>query len=49
MLRRPDLWAQFDEKQLKTKSEKKVLAEAKAEVEAIRAAEEKPDTEGAAE
>ena len=39
MLRRPDLWAQFDEKQLKTKSEKKVLAEAKAEAEAIRAAE----------
>ena len=39
MLRRPDLWAQFDEKQLKTKSEKKVLAEAKAEVEALRAAE----------
>ena len=41
MLRRPDLWAQFDEKQLKTKSEKKVLAEARAEAEAIRAAEEK--------
>jgi len=39
MLRRPDMWAQFDEKQLKTKSEKKVLAEAKAEAEAIRAAE----------
>ena len=39
MLRRPDLWAQFDEKQLKTKSEKKVLTEAKAEAEAIRAAE----------
>ena len=39
MLRRPDLWAQFDQKQLKTKSEKKVLAEAKAEAEAIRAAE----------
>ena len=38
-VRRPDLWAQFDEKQLKTKSEKKVLAEAKAEAEAIRAAE----------
>ena len=33
------MWAQFDEKQLKTKSEKKVLAEAKAEAEAIRAAE----------
>ena len=49
ILRRPDLWAQFDEKQLKTKSEKKVLAEAKAEAEAIRAAEvkkaEKSDTE----
>ena len=49
MLRRPDLWAQFDEKQLKTKSEKKVLAEAKAEAEAIRAAEvkkaEESDTE----
>ena len=39
MLRRPDMWAQFDEKQLKTKSEKKVLAEAKAEAEAILAAE----------
>ena len=40
---------QFDEKQLKTKSEKKVLAEAKAEAEAIRAAEvkkaEESDTE----
>ena len=49
MLRRPDLWAQFDEKQLKAKSEKKVLAEAKAEAEAIRAAEvkkaEESDTE----
>ena len=49
MLRRPDMWAQFDEKQLKTKSEKKVLAEAKAEAEAIRAAEvkkaEESDTE----
>ena len=49
MLRRPDLWAQFDEKQLKTKSEKKVLAEAKAEAEAILAAEaekaEESDTE----
>ena len=49
MLRRPDLWAQFDEKQLKTKSEKKVLAEARAEAEAIRAAEvkkaEESDTE----
>ena len=45
----PDLWAQFDEKQLKTKSEKKVLAEAKAEAEAILAAEaekaEESDTE----
>lgn len=53
MLRRPDLWAQFDEKQLKTKSEKKVLAEAKAEAEAIRAAEvkkaEESDTETAVE
>lgn len=49
MLRRPDMWAQFDEKQLKTKSEKKVLAEARAEAEAIRAAEaekaEEPSTE----
>ena len=49
MLRRPDMWAQFDEKQLKTKSEKKVLAEAKAEAEVIRAAEvkkaEESDTE----
>ena len=49
MLRRPDMWAQIDEKQLKTKSEKKVLAEAKAEAEAIRAAEvkkaEESDTE----
>ena len=49
MLRRPDMWAQFDEKQLKTKSEKKVLAEARAEAEAIRAAEvkkaEESDTE----
>ena len=49
MLRRPDMWAQFDEKQLKTKSEKKVLAEAKTEAEAIRAAEaekaEESDTE----
>ena len=39
MLRRPDMWAQFDEKLLKTKSEKKVLAEAKSEAEAILAAE----------
>ena len=49
MLRRPDLWAQFDEKQLKTKSEKKVLAEAKAEAEAIRAAEVKKAEESDAE
>ena len=35
MLRRPDLWARFDEAKLKTKREKKVLAEAKAEYEAI--------------
>lgn len=33
MLRRPDLWAQFDESKLTTKAERKVLAEAKAEVE----------------
>lgn len=33
MLRRPDLWAQFDENKLTTKAERKVLAEAKAEVE----------------
>ena len=38
MLRRPDMWEKFDTTQIKTKSEKKVLAEAKAEVEAIRAA-----------
>lgn len=49
MLRRPDLWAQFDEKQLKTKSEKKVLAEAKAEVEALRAAEAEQAAEAPAE
>ena len=49
MLRRPDLWAQFDEKQLKTKSEKKVLAEAKAEAEAIRATEVKKAEESDAE
>jgi tRNA (guanine37-N1)-methyltransferase len=33
MLRRPDLWAQFDESKLTTKAERKVLAEAKAEAE----------------
>ena len=31
MARRPDLFAQFDESQLTTKAEKKILAEAKAE------------------
>ena len=49
MLRRPDMWAQFDEKQLKTKSEKKVLAEAKAEAEAILAAEVKKAEESGTE
>ena len=37
MLRRPDLWAQFDESVCKTKGERKLLAEAKAEAEALRA------------
>ena len=36
MLRRPDLFAQFDESQLTTKAEKKILAEAKAEAAQIR-------------
>ena len=36
MLRRPDLWAQFDESVCKTKGERKLLAEAKAEAEALR-------------
>ena len=31
MERRPDLFARFDESQLTTKAEKKILAEAKAE------------------
>ena len=35
MLRRPDLWAQFDESVCKTKGERKLLAEAKAEALAI--------------
>ena len=33
MARRPDLWAKFDESKLTTKQEKKLLAEAKAELE----------------
>lgn len=37
MLRRPDLFAQFDEKKLTTKHERKVLAEAKAEFAAMQA------------
>ena len=36
MLRRPDLWAQFDESVCKTKGERRLLAEAKAEAEALR-------------
>ena len=36
MLRRPDLWAQFDESVCKTMGERKLLAEAKAEAEALR-------------
>ena len=35
MLRRPDLWAQFDESVCKTKGERRLLAEAKAEALAI--------------
>ena len=38
MRRRPDMFAQFDEKQLTTKHERKVLAEAKRELEAELAA-----------
>lgn len=38
MLRRPDLWASFDESHCKTKGERRLLAEAKAEAEALRAA-----------
>lgn len=41
MARRPDLFAKFDESQLNTKAEKKILAEAKAEFAAEQAA---PDT-----
>ena len=37
MLRRPDLWAQFDESRCKTKGERRLLAEAKTEAEALRA------------
>ena len=37
MLRRPDLWAQFDESVCKTKDERRLLAEAKADAEALRA------------
>ena len=40
MLRRPDLFAQFDESQLTTKAEKKILAEARAEVAQIQAEQE---------
>ena len=40
MLRRPDLFAQFDESQLTTKAEKRILAEAKAEVAQILAEQE---------
>ncbi len=32
MIRRPDMFAQFDERQLTTKAERRVLAEAKAEL-----------------
>ena len=40
MLRRPDLFAQFDESQLTTKAEKRILAEAKAEAAQIQAEQE---------
>ena len=38
MRRRPDLFAQFDERQLTTKAERKILAQAKEELAAENAA-----------
>ena len=44
MTRRPDMFAQFDEKTLTTKHDRKVLAEAKRELEAEREAAQTPGT-----
>ncbi len=44
MTRRPDMFAQFDEKTLTTKHERKVLAEAKRELETEREAAQTPET-----
>ncbi len=44
MTRRPDMFAQFDEKTLTTKHDRKVLAEAKRELEAEREAAQTPET-----
>ena len=44
MTRRPDMFAQFDEKTLTTKHDRKVLAEAKHELEAEREAAQTPET-----
>ena len=49
MLRRPDLFAKFDEKKLTTKAERRLLAEAKAEYQQRLAAQEAARTEAAAE
>ena len=43
MLRRPDMFAKFDEKTLTTKHDRKVLAEAKAEFAAMQAEMELPE------
>ena len=42
MLRRPDMFAKFDESQLKTKAEKKILQQAKDEL-AAECAEVRPE------
>lgn len=44
MTRRPDMFAQFDEKTLTTKHDRKVLAEAKCELETEREAAQTPET-----
>ena len=43
MLRRPDMFAKFDEKTLTTKHDRKVLAEAKAEFAAMQAEQQTPE------
>lgn len=43
MLRRPDLFARFDERKLTTKQERRTLAEARAELAALQASEAQPE------